>query len=241
MKKTLIVTLALLLVLPLITSAENNQGRGNNPRSPEARDFDRPLNRGVGIPMIAEGFNLDREDLKRKMASSTEDWQDKMKDYREQIKNERENRWQNASTSASTTPKKLLKLEKREERMENRLESRRDRVGLYADYLLQRLERQINNVANLITRSEQRTQIMADSGKDVSQIQAKITQANQALNLAKDKMALLPDQFENLASSTASSTRPVQIVKQSAQAVLEAIRSAHRFIVEAITMINNGQ
>lgn len=236
MKKTLILSLALLLILPVIVRAEDSQPENKQPgRRPEGRILGRP---------IIKPQEIKNEEAQR-TATGTENWQEKTKAYREQIKIERDNRWQNASSTATSTDRRELKQgdKKREQdqKDEQKSNSRGERVKLYADYLLQRLERQIDNVANLISRTKNRAQIMNAAGKDVTAINTKISQADNALSGAKDEIKLLPGQFNTVASSSASSTKPIQNLQATAQIVVDAIKQAHSLIVEAITMINQGQ
>jgi hypothetical protein len=219
MRKTLALSLALLLVLPIIVSADNNRGNVNEDENDQGGRLVQKLIKNN--PLLT--------------ATGTETWQIKTKAYRDQLKNDRDKNLLEGSSTASTTDQ-----EGDDKNLTGR-KNRNERIQLYADYLLQRLERQINNVANLIIRVKARTEIMAGNGKDVTTIKAKITQADTALGGAKDQIKLLPSEFEAVGSSTASSSGPIQTLKTSAQSVVDAIKSAHDLIVEAITMINQGQ
>lgn len=235
MKKTLILVLALVLALPILVRAQDSQP-GNRPEKfrQEGRALGRPI--PPGLPSMARQNLEERAD--RPNATGTEAWRLKTREYLNQIKTERELRRQNASSTAINTERRE---QKREEKDERKLESRNERVKLYADYLLQRLERQIDNVSNLISRVKNRTKIMADNGKDITAINIKISLADTALNGAKDQIKLLPGRFETLASTTGTSSKPILEAQKIGQTIVEAIKQAHSLIVEAITMINQGK
>ncbi|MEK7091785.1 MAG: hypothetical protein AAB900_02230, partial [Patescibacteria group bacterium] len=131
MKKTLILSLALLLALPVIVGAQDSRPENR----PEGR---RPEGRALGRQLAP---------IANRLATGTEAWQKKTQEYRDQIKNERENRWQGASTTSSTTVRGLGKPGLglgRENDEGSKIKPRGERVRLFADYLLQRLERQID-------------------------------------------------------------------------------------------------
>ncbi|MFA6415886.1 MAG: hypothetical protein WCW56_00170 [Candidatus Paceibacterota bacterium] len=166
-----------------------------------------------------------------------EDWKKPMVELRDRIRVERQN------LKASTTMMKGK--ENKEERKDLRQEVkgkinqlRSQRVGIFAENLLQRIGQQISNLTNLLTRTNDRAKEMATAGKDTTAITAKITAAQASLDAAKAEFTLLPAKFDPLLTST--DTKLIAEAKSSASSTIAKIRETHARIVEAINLIKSA-
>lgn len=224
MKKTTILLLALAMALPIAVGAENN----NNLRKiDDDDDLAVGTRTATSTPRkIDDGGLFYREG-----------WKKTMTDFRDKIKTERQ--YLKASTS------EMKGKENKEERKDLRRETkgnieqlRSQRVGIFADNMLQRISQQISNLTNLLTRTSNRAKEMATAGKDVTAINAKIAVAKTSLDATKAEFSLLPAKFELLRTST--STKLIADAKNAASSTIANIRTTHAKIVDAITLIKSA-
>lgn len=224
MKKITILMLALVMALPVVVGAENNNA---NLRKIDDDDFEVGTRTATAtLRKIDDGGLFYREG-----------WKKTMTDFRDKIKLERQ--YLKASTS------EMKGKENKEERKDLKQETRgridqlrSQRVGIFADNMLQRISQQIKNLTNLLTRTSNRAKEMAEDGKDVTAINAKIVIAQTALDATKAEFALLPAKFDLLLTST--DTQLIADTKNAASSTIAKIRTTHAKIVEAITLIKSA-
>lgn len=166
-----------------------------------------------------------------------DDWKKTMVEFRDKIKVER----QYLKASTSQMKGRENKEERKELKQEVRVkinDLRSQRVGIYADNLLQRIGQQISNLTNLLNRTTERAKEMATAGKDVTAINAKIAEAQTSLTATKAEFALLPARFDLLRTST--STTLIAQTKEAASSTISKIRDTHAKIIEAINLIKSA-
>ncbi len=118
-------------------------------------------------------------------------------------------------------------------RMEKKMEKRQDRVRAQANQIFTRLNRQIDQLTNILTRVDSRIGKLEGEGKDTSAAKTASAEAKALLDQARNSLPALQTQVD----TAASSSKPVQSfqpVKTDIKNTITLIKQAHQKIVEAI-------